>query len=67
MVDIEKYLQKNGMRPATDYARRSAMVQSLVGSSYCKDKKNKKKKPEISKRTKLTNTHLPELLESWKN
>ncbi|XP_004294670.1 PREDICTED: uncharacterized protein LOC101299939 [Fragaria vesca subsp. vesca] len=67
MVDIEKYLQKNGMGPATDSARRSAMVQSLVGSSYCKDKKNKKKKPEISKRTKLTNTHLPELLESWKN
>ncbi|PRQ33734.1 putative transcription factor TFIIE beta subunit, DNA-binding domain-containing protein [Rosa chinensis] len=66
MVDIEKYLEKNGMKPATDSARRSVMVQSLVGSSNCKEKK-KKKKPEISKRTKLTNAHLPELFENWKN
>lgn len=61
MVDIEKDLQKNGMKPATNTARRKAMaqVQGIVPS-----KPKTKKKREISKRTKLTNAHLPELFQN---
>ncbi|XP_028082097.1 uncharacterized protein LOC114283478 isoform X1 [Camellia sinensis] len=58
MIDIEKDLQKNGMKPATNTAKRRAMAQVHgIGSKS----KTKKKKNEISKRTKLTNSHLPEL------
>ncbi|KDP45700.1 hypothetical protein JCGZ_17307 [Jatropha curcas] len=58
MLDIEKDLLKNGMKPATDTAKRRAAAQVQGISSK---PKNKKKKHEISKRTKLTNAHLPEL------
>lgn len=58
MLDIEKDLQKNGMKPATNTARRRAMA--YVHGIPPKPK-SKKKKREISKRTKLTNAHLPEL------
>ncbi|KAI4377691.1 hypothetical protein MLD38_015278 [Melastoma candidum] len=58
MLDIEKDLQKNGMKPATNTAKRRAAAQ--VNGMPSKPK-TKKKKQEISKRTKLTNAHLPEL------
>ncbi|CAL2260110.1 unnamed protein product [Prunus armeniaca] len=58
MIDIEKELQKNGMKPATDTAKRRALAQSQGIPNKAKPKK---KKHEISKRTKLTNAHLPEL------
>ncbi|CAK9141858.1 unnamed protein product [Ilex paraguariensis] len=60
MIDIEKDLQKNGMKPATNTAKRRAAAQ--VHGITTKGKP-KKKKHEISKRTKLTNAHLPELFE----
>ncbi|KAI7989588.1 General transcription factor IIE subunit 2 [Camellia lanceoleosa] len=61
MIDIEKDLQKNGMKPATNTAKRRAMAQVHgIGSKP----KPKKKKHEISKRTKLTNAHLPELFKN---
>ncbi|KAL6556750.1 hypothetical protein OROHE_006626 [Orobanche hederae] len=60
MLDIEKDLQKNGMKPATHTAKRRAMAQ--VHGIPLKPK-TKKKKNEISKRTKLTNAHLPELFQ----
>lgn len=58
MIDIEKDLQKNGMKPATNTAKRRAMAQV---HGIAPKPKPKKKKHEISKRTKLTNAHLPEL------
>ncbi|KAA8522377.1 hypothetical protein F0562_013262 [Nyssa sinensis] len=61
MIDIEKDLQKNGMKPATNTAKRRAMAQ--VHGIISKPKP-KKKKHEISKRTKLTNAHLPELFQN---
>ncbi|XP_065850522.1 uncharacterized protein [Euphorbia lathyris] len=60
MLDIEKDLQKNGMKPATNTAKRRAAAQ-VQGIST--KPKIKKKKNEISKRTKLTNAHLPELFQ----
>ncbi|KAJ4951597.1 hypothetical protein NE237_028429 [Protea cynaroides] len=60
MVDIEKDLQKNGMKPATNTAKRRAMAQVHGAASKPKPKK---KQREISKRTKLTNAHLPELFQ----
>ncbi|XP_015896226.2 uncharacterized protein LOC107429959 [Ziziphus jujuba] len=60
MLDIEKDLQKNGQKPATNTAKRRAMAQVQGISSK---PKTKKKKHEISKRTKLTNAHLPELFQ----
>lgn len=59
MVDIEKDLQKNGMKPATNTAKRRAMAQVHGIAS----KPKPKKKREISKRTKLTNAHLPEIFQ----
>ncbi|KAJ4710240.1 Transcription initiation factor IIE subunit beta [Melia azedarach] len=58
MIVIEKDLQKNGMKPATNTAKRraAAQIQGIPTKN-----KPKKKKHEISKRTKLTNAHLPEL------
>lgn len=61
MIDIEKDLQKNGMKPATNTAKRRAMAQ--VNGIVSKPK-SKKKKHEMSKRTKLTNAHLPELFQN---
>ncbi|KAI3843414.1 hypothetical protein MKX03_024308 [Papaver bracteatum] len=58
MIDIERYLRGNGMKPKTDTARRRAMAQ--VHGLNPKPK-TKKKPRSISKRTKLTNAHLPEL------
>ncbi|XP_071741421.1 uncharacterized protein [Rutidosis leptorrhynchoides] len=60
MLDIEQDLQKNGMKPATNTARRRVMAQNGNVSSKLK----LKKKTEISKRTKLTNAHLPELFKN---
>ncbi|WOL14147.1 transcription initiation factor IIE subunit beta [Canna indica] len=60
MVDIEKDLQKNGMKPATNTARRRAMAEVHGITSKPKPKK---KRGEITKRTKLTNAHLPELFQ----
>ena len=59
MLDIEKDLQKNGMKPATDTAKRRAMAE--VHGLPSQPKKQKKKQKEITKRTKLTNAHMPEL------
>ncbi|KAK4570876.1 hypothetical protein RGQ29_029652 [Quercus rubra] len=56
MIDIERDLQKNGMKPATNTAQRRASSEVQGMSS-----KPKPKKHEITKRTKLTNAHLPEL------
>ncbi|KAK4261917.1 hypothetical protein QN277_004852 [Acacia crassicarpa] len=64
MIDIEKDLQKNGMKPATNTAKRRSAAQIQGISSKVKPKK---KKNEISKRTKLTNAHLPELFQSLNN
>ncbi|XP_058107447.1 uncharacterized protein LOC131251020 [Magnolia sinica] len=61
MVDIEKDLQKNGMKPATNTARRKSLAQ-VHGVTPSKPKT--KKKRELSKRTKLTNAHLPELFKN---
>ncbi|CAA7409188.1 unnamed protein product [Spirodela intermedia] len=61
MVDIERELQKNGMRPATNTARRRAMAQVHGLANHAGKAKPKKKQRELSKRTKLTNAHLPEL------
>ncbi|KAL3645401.1 hypothetical protein CASFOL_010581 [Castilleja foliolosa] len=63
MIDIERDLQKNGMRPATNTAKRRAMAQV---DGIPQKPKTKKKKHEISKRTKLTNAHLPELFQHLK-
>ncbi|XP_022136771.1 general transcription factor IIE subunit 2-like [Momordica charantia] len=60
MLDVEKDLQKNGMKPATNTAKRRANAQHVASSKP----KPKKKKQEISKRTKLTNAHLPELFKN---
>jgi len=60
MLDVEKDLQKNGMKPATNTAKRRANAQNVASSKP----KPKKKKQEISKRTKLTNAHLPELFKN---
>ncbi|MCL7026900.1 hypothetical protein MKW94_009609 [Papaver nudicaule] len=58
MIDIEKYLRKNGMVPMTNTAKRREMAQ---GHGFIPKPKDKKKPRKISKRTKLTNAHLPEL------
>ncbi|KAJ9561268.1 hypothetical protein OSB04_006428 [Centaurea solstitialis] len=58
MLDIERELQKNGMKPATNTAKRRVAAQNF---GILTKPKQKKKKTEISKRTKLTNAHLPEL------
>ncbi|CAI0454385.1 unnamed protein product [Linum tenue] len=60
MLDIEKDLQKNGMKPATNTAKRRATAEFQGISSK---PKIKKKKHEISMRTKLTNAHLPHLFQ----
>ncbi|CAI0414400.1 unnamed protein product [Linum tenue] len=49
------------MKPATDTAKRRAAAQ--IDGIPPKSESKKKKKHEISKRTKLTNAHLPELFQ----
>ena len=48
------------MKPATNTAKRRANAQHIASWKP----KPKKKKQEISKRTKLTNAHLPELFKN---
>lgn len=57
-MDVERELQKAGMKPATNSARREAMA----GVPRSQIPKPQKKKRRESKRTKYTNAHLPELL-----
>jgi len=57
MLEVEKDLRQKGMKPATDTAKRRAAAQ-IQGLPKAKPKK---KSQDISKRTKLTNYHLPEL------
>ncbi|XBH63693.1 hypothetical protein VPH35_117608 [Triticum aestivum] len=64
MVDIEKELQKNGMKPMTDTTKRRAAAQIHGVKPKAKPKK---KQREITKRTKLTNAHLPELFQHLKS
>ena len=64
MIDIEKDLQKNGMKPATNTAKRRSAAQFQGISSK---PKVKKPKSEINSRTKLTNAHLPELFQKLNN
>nr|AFK37907.1 unknown [Medicago truncatula] len=64
MIDIEKDLQKNGMKPATNTAKRRSAAQ--IDGVSSKPKSNFRKKNEITKRTKLTNAHLPELFQNLK-
>jgi len=64
MIDIEKDLQKNGMKPATNTAKRRSAAQ--IDGISSKPKSKSKKKSEITKRTKLTNAHLPELFQNLK-
>lgn len=61
MVDIEKDLQKNGVKPATNTDKRRAMAE--VHGVPPKPNQPKKEK-EITKRTKLTNVHLPDLFQN---
>lgn len=64
MLDVENYLNKNGMKPATNTAKRRAAAQ-IQGIST--KPKSKKKKQDFNSRTKLTNSHLPELFQKLKN
>ncbi|KAI9117865.1 hypothetical protein K1719_011007 [Acacia pycnantha] len=61
MQHVERDLQKNGMKPATDTEkrRRAAQVQGISTKP-----KARKKNKEINSRTKLTNSHLPELFKN---
>ena len=59
-MDVERELQKAGMKPATNSARREAMA----GVPRSQIPKPQKKKRRESKRTKYTNAHLPELFKS---
>uniref|UniRef100_A0A0A9AH11 Uncharacterized protein n=1 Tax=Arundo donax TaxID=35708 RepID=A0A0A9AH11_ARUDO len=63
MLDIEKELRKIGEPPATNTAKRRAWAQ-IHGAPP--KPKAKKKQRGISRRTKLTNCHLPELFENMK-
>lgn len=61
MLDIEKYLQMNGMMPASNTAktREAAQVKGIFS-----EKKIKNKKRGIRKIHNLANPHLPELYEN---
>eukprot|EP00250_Pteridium_aquilinum_P018276 c24017_g1_i1 orf=491-1348(-) len=60
-MDVERELQKAGMKPATNTARRKA----VAGVQGVQPKKPKaKKQRNITKRTKLTNAHMPELFQN---
>ncbi|KAM0051993.1 putative transcription factor TFIIE beta subunit, DNA-binding domain, TFA2, Winged helix domain 2 [Helianthus debilis subsp. tardiflorus] len=60
MLEIEQDLQKNGMKPATNTDKRRVMAQN--GNILVEPKQEKK--TGFSKRTKLTNAHLPELFQT---
>jgi len=60
MVDVEKELQKNGIKPMTNTAKRCAAAQIDGVKSKSKPKK---KDLKITKRSRLTNGHLPELFQ----
>ncbi|KAG0549644.1 hypothetical protein BDA96_01G272800 [Sorghum bicolor] len=64
MVDVEKELQKNGIKPMTNTAKRRAAAQIDGVKSKSKPKK---KDPKITKRSRLTNGHLPELFQDINN
>jgi len=64
MVDVEKELQKNGIKPVTNTAKRRAAAQIDGVKSKSKPKK---KDPKITKRSRLTNGHLPELFQDINN
>ncbi|KAM2778558.1 hypothetical protein COP1_013931 [Malus domestica] len=59
MIEIEKELQKNGMKPATDTAKRRALAET----QGIPNKSSKPKAKKTRKRTKITNLHLPELFQ----
>ena len=59
MVDSEKELQRDGMEPATNSMQRLAMAQVLGINPQPKPRKRQ----QLSRRTKLTNDHLPELFQ----
>ncbi|XP_037403687.1 general transcription factor IIE subunit 2-like [Triticum dicoccoides] len=61
MLDIEKELRKIGERSATDTVKRRAAEQ--LHGRQPKPKKAKKKSRGITSRTKLTNVHLPWLMD----
>ncbi|KAF8115372.1 hypothetical protein N665_0028s0034 [Sinapis alba] len=63
MLEVEKELKKHGLKPVTDTVARRAAEQKY-GIVISKPKHKKKRKQEITKRTKLTNAHLPELFQS---
>ncbi|CAD6212522.1 unnamed protein product [Miscanthus lutarioriparius] len=60
MVDVEKELQKNGIKPMTNTAKRRAAAQIDGVKSKSKPKK---KDLKITRRSRLTNGHLPELFQ----
>ncbi|CAF2069805.1 hypothetical protein HID58_041139 [Brassica napus] len=62
-LEVEKELKKYGLKPVTDTAARRAAEQRY-GIPISQPKHKKKRKQEITKRTKLTNAHLPELFQS---
>ncbi|CAH8345707.1 unnamed protein product [Eruca vesicaria subsp. sativa] len=62
-LEVEKELKKYGLKPVTDTTARRAAEQRY-GIVIDKSKHKKKRKQEITKRTKLTNAHLPELFQS---
>ncbi|KAK1661058.1 hypothetical protein QYE76_049217 [Lolium multiflorum] len=61
MLDIEKDLRRNGEKPVTDTAKRRAAAEIFGKPS--KPKKARKKQRGITSRTRITNVHLPGLLE----
>ncbi|KAF7026958.1 hypothetical protein CFC21_039039 [Triticum aestivum] len=61
MLDIKKELRRNREKPATDTMKRRAAEQ--VHGHQPKPKKARKKSRVITSRTKLTNSHLPWLLD----
>ncbi|KFK28665.1 hypothetical protein AALP_AA7G030300 [Arabis alpina] len=65
MLDVEKEVRKIGLKPATNTAEKEAAA--LMHGIPSKPQEKKKKKQEISKRTKVTNFHLPELLQGFRN
>nr|XP_043613613.1 general transcription factor IIE subunit 2-like [Erigeron canadensis]XP_043613614.1 general transcription factor IIE subunit 2-like [Erigeron canadensis] len=65
MEGIVEDLEKHRIKPMTNIKKRREMAQNC-NVSKTKTEKIKKKKTGISKRTKLTNTHLPELIDRLK-
>ncbi|KAI9117954.1 hypothetical protein K1719_011096 [Acacia pycnantha] len=64
MLDVERDLQKNGMKLATNTEKRRSAAPIPGISTKPKARKKKKKKDEIGPKTKLTNPHLLELLQN---